>query len=368
MSSIANQFACQRARSKSAALILLWCAFFVATVQAQDKLVFAIDIIRHGDRTPLSNPFREAPSVWPEGAGMLTALGTNQEYALGAEMKRLFYRELLDSNAASNSIAAFSTDTARTRASARLFLSGLVGDAPAQSIPISLQVPADITAGLSSSNSISTAAILNPDGNVIMQALQALYVFQSPEWLATNAALQPQFARWSQALGVSINGLQDLGSLSDTLYIHQIHHVPLTNSLSPADVDAIIAAGRWTFVYQYNPNIGRVSGKALLKKIAEYMENARREVVSRKEHPLKYVLFSAHDSTLLSEMSALRAPLTGTNAPPYGAELHFGLFADGGTNFHMRVIYKDRAQHVVPDPENGGASWSLEHLSNLAGQ
>ena len=133
-------------------------------------------------------------------------------------------------------------------------------------------------------------------------------------------------------------------------------------------MDAIIAAGRWAFVYQYNPNIGRVSGRALLKKIAEYMENARREEVSRKENPLKYVLFSAHDSTLLSEMSALRAPLTGTNAPPYGALLHFGLFEAGGTNFYMRVNYKDRAQHVVPDPENGAASWSLEHLSNLAGQ
>ena len=44
---------------KPMALVLLWCVFFAVTVPAQDKLVFAIDIIRHGDRTPLSNPFRE---------------------------------------------------------------------------------------------------------------------------------------------------------------------------------------------------------------------------------------------------------------------------------------------------------------------
>jgi acid phosphatase len=367
MSLLAIQSALKRAATKSMALVGLGCVYFAVTVAAQDKLVFAVDIIRHGDRTPLSNPFQEDPAVWPEGVGRLTALGTNQEYALGAEMKKLYYRELLDSNTASNSICAFSTDTDRTRMSARLFLGGLVGDAAARSIPVSLNVPRDITAGLSDSNQVSTGEILNPDGIANMQALRSQYVLQSPEWIATNAALQPQFARWGQALGLRINSIQDLSGLSDTLYIHQIHQVPWTNRLSPDDIEAIIAAGRWAFVYQYNPNIGRVSGKALLKKISEYMEKARREEVSRKETALKYVLFSAHDSTLLSEMSALRAPLTGTNAPPYGALLHFGLFEADRTNFYMRVIYKDRAEHIVPDPENGGAAWSLEHLLNLAG-
>ena len=357
--------AVKRAASISPALLLLWSVFFAVPVPAQDKLVFAVDIIRHGDRTPLSNPFREDPALWPEGVGQLTALGTNQEYALGAEMKRLYYRELLDSDTASNSIRAFSTDTDRTRMSARLFLSGLAGDAAARSIPISLKVPLDITAGLSDSNAISTAAILNPDGTANMQALQSRYVLESPEWKATNAALQPQFARWGQALGLRLNSIQDLEGLGDTLYIHQIHHVPWTNRLGAEDIEAIIAAGRWAYVYKYNPNIGRVSGMPLLKKISEYMENARREEVARKERALKYVLFSAHDNTLLSEMSALKAPLTGTNSPPYAACLHFGLFEAGGTNFYMRVTYG--AERAVPDPENGGASWSLEHLSNLAG-
>jgi acid phosphatase len=360
------QFAFKRATPKSTALVLLWCVFFAATVPAQDRLVFAIDIIRHGDRIPLNNPFREDLTNWPEGLGKMTPLGTNQEYTLGAEMKKLYYRQLLDSNTASNAIRAFSTDTDRTRMSARLFLSGLVGDA-AQSIPINLQIPVDITAGLSDSNAISTARVLNPDDTPNLRALRSQYVLQTPEWMAANAALQPQFARWGLALGARITNLQDLEGLSDTLYIHQIHHVPWTNRLSPQDIESIIAAGRWAFVYQYNPNIGRVTGMPLLKKISEYMENARREEVSRKETALKYVLFSAHDNTLLSEMSALRAPLTGTNSPPYAAILHFALFEAGRTNFYIRVNYKDRADHVVPDPEDGGAAWSLEHLLNLAG-
>lgn len=352
---------------KPTALVLLWCVFFAGTAPAQEKLVFAIDIIRHGDRTPLSNPFREPLTNWPEGLGNLTALGTNQEIALGSEMQRLDYRDLLDSNTASQSIIAFSTDMDRTRTSARMFLSGLMGDA-AQSIPIHTNIPIDITAALSSNNAMSAARVLSPDVTPNMQALQSNYVLQSPEWMATNAALKPQFARWSNALNLRINSIQDLIGLSDTFYIHQIHHVPWTNRLSPDDIDAIIAAGRWAFVYAYNPNVGRFSGKELLKKISQYMENARRETVSPKGAALKYVLFSAHDHTLISEMSALQAPLTGTNAPPYAALLHFGLFESGGTNFHIQVTYKDRSVHVVPDPEDGGATWSLEHLLKLAGE
>jgi len=367
MSLIEIQFALKRLRPKSMALVFLSSVFLAAALPAQDKLVFAFDIIRHGDRTPLSNPFKEDPANWPEGWGQLTPLGTNQEIALGSEMRKLYYGQLLDSNAASNSICVFSTDTDRTRQSARLFMSGLVGDA-AQAIPVHLTIPIDITAGFSDGNVISTSNLLNSYATSNMQALENQFVTRSPEWMATNAALQPQFARWGQALGLTITGLQDLGSLSDTLYIHQIHHVPWTNRLSPDDIDAIIAAGRWAFVFQYNTNIGRVAGKPLLKKIAQYMENARREEVARKATALKYVLFSAHDTTLLSEMSALKAPLTGTNSPPYAALLHFGLFQTGPTNFYIRVTYKDHADHIVPDPENGGATWSVEHLSNLAGQ
>jgi acid phosphatase len=356
----------KRAATRSLALLLLWGLTPAFHGRAQEKLVFAIDIIRHGDRTPLSNPFHENfTNLWPEGIGIMTTLGSNQEFSLGAEMKRRYYSGLLDAATASNSIRAFSTDTDRTRKSARYFLAGLVGDA-AGSIPVNLRIPIDVTTGLSESNSVSAAAILNPDSTTNMRALQTQFVTQSPEWMATNAAWQPQFARWGLALGMRINNIQALSGLSDTWYIHQIHHVPWTNTLSAADIEDIIAAGRWAFVYEYNLNVGRVSGKPFVQKVSQYMENARREALSGQGAGLKYVLFSAHDSTLLSEMSALRSPLTGTNAPPYAAILHFGLFQSGGTNFLLRVNYKDRADHVVPDPENGGAAWSLEHLANLA--
>ena len=359
-------FACKGVRSKSMVLAFLCCVFFAGAAPAQDKLVFAVDIIRHGDRTPLNNDFKEDPTNWPEGFGKLTALGSNQEYALGTEMRRLYYGGLLDSNTAAQSICVFSTDTVRTRQSAGLFVSGLMG-AAAGTIPILLTIPIDIAGGFATDNVVPLANFSNP-GMTNLKALESQYIFETPEWKATNAALQPQFARWSQALGVKITNIGNLIGLSDALYIHQIHHVVLTNRIGADDIASIIAAGRWAYVYEYNLNMGGIVGRPLLRKIADYMENARREGVSRKQGGLKYVLFSAHDDTLLREMSALKAPLTGTNSPPYAALLHFGLFEAGPGNFRIRVNYKDWADHVVPDPETGGAEWTVEDLLKVAGQ
>ena len=312
MNIIRIQFAFKPAAAKSIVLAL-GCVCGAFSVPAQDKLIFAAELIRHGDRTPLGNYFRENSTNWPEGQGQLTALGTNQEYTLGSDLRKLYYRELLNSQADSNSICAFSTDTDRTRQSARLFLSGLAADRAA-AIPVHLKAPIDITASWSDGNAIGTGKILFPDGASNYQALLSQYVLSSPEWAATNAALQPQFARWSQIVNHKINSVRDLIGPGDTLYIHQIHHVPLTNGLSPDDIEAIIAAGRWAFVYQFHAEVGRITGTPFLRKLAEYLENARREEISGNKTALKFVLFSAHDSTMLSEMSALRSPLTGTNS------------------------------------------------------
>lgn len=54
---------------------------------ADDTLIFAIDIIRHGDRTPIIS----IPAVnyqWKEGNGQLTAEGMRQEYNMGKEFRK----------------------------------------------------------------------------------------------------------------------------------------------------------------------------------------------------------------------------------------------------------------------------------------
>jgi len=56
---------------------------------AQETLVFAFDVIRHGDRTPLRELPKE-PHVWSEGLGQLTAEGMQQEFQRGVEFRKKY--------------------------------------------------------------------------------------------------------------------------------------------------------------------------------------------------------------------------------------------------------------------------------------
>jgi acid phosphatase len=235
-------------------------------------------------------------------------------------------------------------------------------------IPIQTQIPGDVRAGFSPTNSISADKLLVPNERSDFKKLLSEYVLHTPPWVSTNTLLRPQFGRWSQALNTNIVNIHGLIIPADALYVHQVHHVPLAIPLGPGEVQTIINVGRWAFVYQYQEKVGQITGKPFLKKIAEYINDASQKKILQKKNPVKYVLFSAHDSTLLSEMSALQAPLTNGNAPPYASLLDFGLFETSRTNFYVQVTYHDNTDHIVANPETGGASWSLSQLSSLADQ
>ena len=128
------------------------------------------------------------------------------------------------------------------------------------------------------------------------------------------------------------------------------------------------SAGHWARVFQSRGEIGRITGGPLLGKIAQYMKKAHDEELSLKNDRLKYILLSAHDATLLSVMSALGAPLTGDNEPPYAAYLHFGLFEKDRANFNIQITYHDDQDHVVTNRASGGVSWSLDQFLKEAGQ
>jgi acid phosphatase len=60
--------------TKIACLSLLF-SLVAFNLSAGEKWVFAIDIIRHGDRTPTAELPGDDPAIWREGLGKMTALG-----------------------------------------------------------------------------------------------------------------------------------------------------------------------------------------------------------------------------------------------------------------------------------------------------
>ncbi len=310
---------------------------------ATDKLIFAIDIIRHGDRTSI----RDLPNVnhiWQEGLGQLTAVGMRQEYELGKKLHHRYIIEegLLPDKYKPDTLYIHSTDYDRTIMSASSLLLGLypLGTGPAladstpalpshfQPIPIHT-----IPAGIDSIFSIDM-------GSSKVSALLEKYVYSSAEWKEKSSQLQPNFKRWSQITGFPINNLQDLGKVGDTLTTYLAHNIGLPKGLSVEEAQLIIKQGQWVYTTVFKPTqIGETLGNRPLNKIINYIQQA-----AEKKSNTKFILVSAHDSTLLAIMSALHTPLN--TPPPYASDLNFSLYQDNVGTYFITATYNDQPVHI----------------------
>lgn len=345
------------------AAIFLFGFALCASAVAQDRLVFAVDVIRHGDRTPFED-IPTAPHRWAPGMAQLTARGVRQEYELGSRMRSIYvdrYR-LLPPRYAPGTIYVRSTNVDRTLMSAQAFLAGLypremgsvIGGSGRPAMPDASQpIPVHTVPS-------SEETLLDPSNSIYRyDDLQARFVVPSTSWQERSAALRPQFARWSNAAGIQITDLQQIVSFGDIFLVRERHHVPPPQGLTAEDVGTIIDAWSWARAATLKPaQIGRTTGRELFKTIMGYFEDA-----VRGKTPLKYVLFAAHDTTILSELSALGAPLD--RAPPYASRLNFSLFRSDEGGYLVDISLNDQPVAV---PGCGGASCSLSQFAALLDQ
>src|SRR5579872_3276163 len=100
--------------------------FASSSTFANDQLIFAVDLIRHGDRTP-DFDIPNSPYAWKEGFGKLTAIGLKQEYNLGSQLRNKYINQyhLLSNQYSKDTLYVRSTDMDRTILSAKSFLAGL---------------------------------------------------------------------------------------------------------------------------------------------------------------------------------------------------------------------------------------------------
>lgn len=321
----------------NAKFVILFLSAFVYLIGSsanaeQGKMVFAVDLIRHGDRSPIKE-IPNAPFAWPQGLGQLTPEGMAQEFKLGTEFRERYvnHYHLLPPEYLAETMQVQSSDVNRTLMSAECALMGLYppgtgpkldeGSPPLphqyQPIPIHTK-PRD------------QDTMLVADSNSKFTALVNEYSHSAPAWKEYTARVQPQFSRWSQLSGMPISALEQVVNLEDALHIHQLHHVPIPKGMTDDDISAIQAAGEWAFAHTFTPpQVGDCAGHELLAAIAKYFDQA-----SQHKSKLKFVLFSAHDSTIASVMSAMRAPLE--RRAHYASDLNIALF-DDGQNFTVQA-------------------------------
>jgi lysosomal acid phosphatase len=341
-------------------LALLFSVISLNSSAQAEKLIFAVDVIRHGDRTPIKEIPKD-PHTWPQGLGQLTPTGMQQEFHLGQLLRKRYIEEagLLPNQYQKETIYVRSSDFDRTLMSAESLLLGLYPLSTGPKLPHS-----EIDALASGYQPIPIHTLpleqdklLVADRNMkIYQEWLKKYVYLRPDWKKKSAELEPYFARWSQLTGIKITSLVQLISLGDTLYIRDLYQLPLPKGMTKEETQTIIEARHWAFTTKYKARaFGQATGQDLLKTIAVYVQEA-----SEHKTPLKWVLFSAHDSTILSLMSAMGAPME--TPPRYASNLNFSLYETKEREYFIKISLNEK---VVTLPACRGSVCKLNQFEAL---
>jgi len=329
---------------KLSILVFSLLCLVVGQVSAEAKLVFAIDIIRHGARTPIAD-IQNPPHLWGAGPGQLLPLGMQQEYHLGVEMRQRYVQHyhLLPPAYQPGVIYVRSTDFDRTLMSAESLLLGLypLGTGPKLGFEQKLALPGAFQPIPIHTVPVAEDQLFFPLRSRERARLLQQYVYANPDWQKQDAKLKSHYSAWSTATGVNIKQLSTLTSVGSALEIRSSQHVPLPKTLSAEAISTIIASGHWALAASFKPEpIGFALAHNLLEAI-----NQQFVAVSKSESTLKYVLYSAHDTTLLSMLSALKVPLS--TQVPYASDLNFMLFEQSEQQYEVQVSFNG---HVLKLP------------------
>lgn len=340
--------------------LLFLSTSFAALAQNQTperKLIFAVDVIRHGDRTPVID-IPAAHHRWPEGLGQLTPQGMHQEYELGQKFHHRYIEQekLLPRNYQPGTLYVRSTDVDRTLMSAQCALMGLYppGTGPFLhaaflmnwfALPYGFQ-PIPIHTVPKSQDSLLATDANNAE---LQKMIEATPVCQKKE-----AELKSHFTSWSQATGLSIHNALDLEQLGDALYIYHLKHCSPPKGLSKEECNTIIEAS--DIIVKDSRVLNTSCGKNLLANITHHLEEA-----AQHPSPLKYILYSAHDSTIMNFLAAVHVSIK--EIPHYASDLNISLYENKNHHFEVQIRLND---HPVSFTGAANGTCSLQDFANLS--
>lgn len=299
-----------------------------SSVRAEEKLIFAVTVTRHGDRTPFAKIASEKFKYnWTLGLGELTPEGIHQHYLLGKELRARYMEKygLLTSSYDNSTFYALSTDTNRTIMSAQSFLTGFYppGTGPVlkngeSALPYVIQVVPIRTLSEKDYNFIMPAQS-DPKRNAM---ILKQHVFTWKPWKDEDEKYRKDYERWSKALGLEIKSLYDLLICGDHLNCMKVHQIPYPEGLSDEDAETIMKARTRACALRFIPKpMAYFTAAPFLTKLRQDIQSA-----SSGKMTYKYMLYSGHDDSLLGLMSALDAPLS--ENPPYAAHIDFELYKE----------------------------------------
>ncbi|KAM6153417.1 testicular acid phosphatase [Erethizon dorsatum] len=284
-------------------------------------LVFVALVFRHGDRAPLASyptdPHKDAvPTLWPRGLGQLTKEGVQQQLELGRFLRRR-YKAFLSPEYRREEVYIRSTDFDRTLESAQAILAGLFPEAsPRGSEADWRPIP------------VHTVPVA--EDKLLRFPMRSCPRYQELLRESTEAAEYQEavegwtdfLSRLSNFTGLTLVGepLRKAWKVLDTLICQRAHGLPLPPWASPDVLRTLSQISALDIRAHVGPpraaEKAQLTGGILLDAI---LANFSR--VQSLGLPLRMVMYSAHDSTLLALYGALG--LYDGHTPPYAACLGF---------------------------------------------
>ncbi len=328
-------------------IIILLCVIInlvvIKTTFASEQLIFAVDLVRHGDRTP-TKLLPKHPHHWQLGLGELTPLGARQEYKLGTVLNSLYIKQyhLLPKSFKQQYIFVRSSDNNRTLMSAESLLLGLypLGTGPlltdkVAALPGAFQ-PVPIHTEARKNDSLLEA---NHVYHKQYRHLLETTVYNQKDWLEMAKQRHKQLQRWSKLSGLNLTDLKQVTTLATNLKIRSNDGVALPTGFTDQDVTQLNALSDWIKAKKYgSPATAHLIANNLLHTIKEQIDNA----INNKSS-LHYVLYMAHDTTIQSALSVLGISLL--HSPPNAADLRLLLFK-ADDKYIIQVFYNNHLLQI----------------------
>eukprot|EP01104_Vermistella_antarctica_P014003 TRINITY_DN4334_c0_g1_i3.p1 TRINITY_DN4334_c0_g1~~TRINITY_DN4334_c0_g1_i3.p1 ORF type:complete len:504 (+),score=65.46 TRINITY_DN4334_c0_g1_i3:66-1577(+) len=334
-------------------------------IAGDDELVMVVGLNRHGDRAPIYPLPGYPESLWPEGYGELSPQGMEQADRLGELYSRYVIRTdrrsrqarreakrsadkpnlaILTSPWAHEEIYVRSTDVDRTLMTAQSILIGMygftgpdVGDHAAlpnhaQPIPIHT-VNGDEDSLLSGYHDCPRYSVLQSEAE------------SSEAFKKVAKEHEDMFQTMNEAFGVTNVTIDTFNHFQDPIICMHHHNMTLPDAITEDVYERIKELEDFRVSQFYNTGeIGLLAGGNMVLKIRDYFAKAINGTTD-----LRFVLLSAHDSTVNSLRGALGVHIE--ENPPYTSHVLFELWKAKNGELKVRMM-------TAGLPPHDGSEWS----------